>query len=278
VLSVGLFVLLVLLAGGALAYTLGVRPADVRTLLTGWLGPGTPKPPQPYENSLGMKFVWVEPGAFTMGSPVEPPELGRFADEAPHRVTVTRGFYVSASPVTQKQWRVLMKDDPSHFKGDDLPVESVSWDDCQEFVKRLRASDGLAYRLPSEAEWEYACRAGTSTPYSFGDSAAKLGEQAWFLGNAGDRTHPVGTRGANAWGLCDVHGNVRHWCEDLYGPYEGLPEVDPLRSERHGDDLRVVRNGSWRSDAADCRSAYRYRLPPGYRDANLGCRVLFRPE
>ena len=159
-------------------------------------------------NTIDMEFVLIQPGEFDMGSPVN--ETGRGNDEGPvHHVTISEAFYLGKYEVTQKQWHEVMGYSPSHFKGDDLPAENVSWDDVQEFIKKLNKKENThKYRLPSEAEWEYAARAGTTTRYSFGDDDSKLGEYAWYNENSGGKTHPVGNKGANPWGLYDVHGNV----------------------------------------------------------------------
>jgi formylglycine-generating enzyme required for sulfatase activity len=216
-------------------------------------------------NSLGMKFAWCPPGTFLMGSPES--EAEREDDELQHRVTLSKGFYLGIRPVTQAQWQAVMGTSPSHFKGDQLPVERVSWDDCQELLKKLGEKDGKRYRMPTEAEWEYACRAGTTTPFSFGKTITP--EQANYngnypyvnaqKGNYREATTAVGTFPANAWGLYDMHGNVWEWCEDRYRRYsEG-----------------VVRGGSWRDGAWCCRSAFRKRREPGSRFSHLGCRVVF---
>jgi len=175
------------------------------------------KPGEIITNNLGMKFTWIPPGTFMMGSPKE--EEGRFDNENQHKVTLTKGFYMGVYTVTQEQWQAVMDNNPSHFKGEkNLPVDSVSWTDCQEFIKKLREKDKdkKAYRLPTEAEWEYSCRAGTTTPFHFGetistDQANYFGEAVYGNGKVGvyrKKTTPVGTFPANAWGLHDMHGNV----------------------------------------------------------------------
>ena len=174
-----------------------------------------------------FEFVLIQPGTFMMGSPED--EVGRFDDEALHQVTITKPFYMQTTPVTQGQWEALMGNNPSYFKGDDLPVECVSWDDCQEFIQRLSQSGDGIYRLPTEAEWEYACRAGTSTPFVIGNGRDLDSTQANFDGNypygAGrkglyrEQTTPVKSFAPNAWGLYDMHGNVWEWCQDWYGDY-----------------------------------------------------------
>ena len=175
-------------------------------------------------STIDIEFVLIQPGEFDMGSPAN--EKGTFDDERPvHHVTISESFYLSKYEVTQKQWYEVMEDNPSHFKGDDLPVENVSWDDVQEFIKRLNKKESTdKYRLPSEAEWEYAARAGTTTRYSFGDDDSKLEEYAWYSENSGDKTHPVGKKWANLWGLYDMHGNVWEWVQDeWHDTYDGAP-------------------------------------------------------
>lgn len=218
---------------------------------------------------LGMRFAWCPPGSFLMGSPAS--EAERYQDETQHRVTLTKGYYLGVHPVTQAQWQAVMGTNPSHFKGADLPVENVSWGRCQEFCAAL----GGLVRLPTEAEWEYACRAGTTTRFSFGDSEADLGEHAWFAGNSGDTTHPVGKKLPNAWGLHDMHGNVWEWCQDWYGEYPKEVAVDPAGTFR--GTSRVLRSGSWHDFAWVCRASYRDVNDPGIRNGNFGFRVALLP-
>jgi formylglycine-generating enzyme required for sulfatase activity len=227
-----------------------------------------------------MKFAWCPPGTFLMGSPPNEPE--RNDDETPHWVTLTKGFWMGVTPVTQAQWQAVMGRNPSHFKGDNLPVESVSWDDCQAFCKKLAQKVRKRFRLPTEAEWEYACRAGTTTPFHFGatistDQANYNGSNAYVTGRAAvfwQRTTPVDSFPANPWGLRDVHGNVWEWCQDWYGPYLSSDIQDPLGPE--DGDGRVMRGGSWGGMPSDCRSAYRAHLEEGCRRYGLGCRVVLQ--
>jgi formylglycine-generating enzyme required for sulfatase activity len=190
-------------------------------------------PPREFTNSVGMKFVRVDPGSFQMGSGAG------FDDERPvHEVTLSRGFYLQTTEVTQAQWQAVMGTNPSDFKGPDRPVEVVSWDDIQEFLKKLNAREkDTRYRLPTEAEWEYACRAGGKEP----DVASNLGEVAWMRGKL--ETHPVGQKKPNAWGLYDMRGNVSEWVQDRYGPYSAERQVDPQGPQ--SGDYRVVRGGLW---------------------------------
>jgi formylglycine-generating enzyme len=229
-------------------------------------------------NALGMEFAWCPPGTFLMGSPPSEPE--RSDDENQHRVTLTKGFWLGVTPVTQAQWQAVMGSNPSNFQGQDRPVEQVSWDDCQEFCKKLAERDGRRYRLPTEAEWEYACRAGTTTPFHFGatlstDQANYDGNYTYGKGKKGKyrkETAPVGSFSPNAWGLCDMHGNVWEWCQDWYAPYPQSDIRDPQGSK--SGDARVVRGGSWVDLPWWCRAAYRRRGAPGFRFYYLGCRVV----
>jgi formylglycine-generating enzyme required for sulfatase activity len=220
-----------------------------------------------------MEFVWIPSGKFLMGSPEG--EEGRYENEGPvHEVEITRGFWLGRYQVTQAQWRGVMGDNPSYFKGDERPVERVSWNDVQEFIRRLNERLGLtAYRLPTEAEWEYACRAGTRTRYWFGENDSELQYHAWYDGNSRNKTHPVGQKKPNPWGLYDMHGNVWEWCQDWYKKkyYEESPAVDrggPLSGRK-----RVLRGGSWLDIARDCRSGTRRSYAPGGRTLNSGFRL-----
>ena len=201
-----------------------------------------------------------------------------FPDEMPAHQVRLSAFSIGKHEVTQAQWMSVMGGkNPSSFKGDDLPVEQVSWNDAVEFCKQLSAKTGYNFRLPTEAEWEYACRAGTNTEYSFGDDEKQLGEYAWYNGNSGDKTHPVGTRKQNPFGLFDMHGNVWEWCSDWYGEnyYNQLSKqgvaVNP-QGPATGKQ-RVVRGGSWGS-FVNLRSAYRVRFSPGVINDLVGFRVV----
>jgi formylglycine-generating enzyme required for sulfatase activity len=225
-------------------------------------------PPKNFTNSIGMKFVWIPPGKFTMGSPKE--EKERFDNETQHKVTLTKGFYMGVYTVTQEQYETVMGNDPSNFKGDkNLPVEQVSWEDCQEFVKKLRDRDKKAYRLPTEAEWEYSCRAGTKTPFWFGetistDQANYNGNNTYGNGKKGkyrEKTTPVGSFPANAWGLFDTHGNLFEWCQDWLGDYPQNEVIDPQGPD--AEQYRVLRGGSWYDFPQHCRSTFRVRYGPG---------------
>jgi formylglycine-generating enzyme required for sulfatase activity len=219
-------------------------------------------------NSIGMKFTLIPAGEFYMGSEESD-------DEKPvHKVKINNSFYLGTYPVTQREWKAVMRRNPSLFKGDDLPVENVSWDNVQEFIKKLNEKEGTdKYRLPSEAEWEYACRAGTTTRYSFGDEKSELGDYAWYYDNSGRNTHPVGQKKPNSWGFYDMHGNVEEWVQDMWhDSYDGAP-TDGSSWESDGAS-RVIRGSCWASFAWSCRSTHRSRYVPRYHGLNLGFRLL----
>ncbi|MFN7735524.1 MAG: formylglycine-generating enzyme family protein [Pirellula sp.] len=233
-------------------------------------------------NSIGIKLVLIPKGTFTMGSPIE--EEGRNEDEEQHQVTIGKDYYLGVTEVTQGQYEKVMGTNPSHFhkrvirESDSsmCPVESVSWEDAVKFCKELsdlpeEKKAGRVYRLPTEAEWEYACRAGSKTAYSFGASSKSLGDYAWFVENSGQQTHPVGEKKANAWGLYDMHGNVWELCSDCYGAYPKGAVSDP--SGPNKGSIRVLRGGGWNFQAAFCRSALRIRFDPSYRNDGVGFRV-----
>jgi len=230
------------------------------------LGPNPQGRPEYRHEQTGIIFVECPAGDFLMGSP--PDEADRQPDEGPqHRVTLD-AFLIAKTEVTQAQWQKVMGSNPSHFKkGGDLPVEQVSWDDCQEFCRKT----GL--RLPTEADWEMACRAGTTTRFCFGDAEADLGQYAWYLSNAAGKTHPVGQKKPNAWGIHDMHGNVFEWCQDgWHGNYGGAPLDGSAWDGCPGAAYRVHRGGSFDNEARRCRSAFRNRNSPDYRDCLLGLR------
>jgi formylglycine-generating enzyme required for sulfatase activity len=234
--------------------------------------------PPAMSNSLGMSFQYVTASTFIMGSPEYEP--GRNDDEAPHEVTLTTDFYLQTTPVTQGQWQALMGNNPSGFGNcdPDCPVEQVSWQECQEFINRLNAMEEGAYRLPTEAEWEYAARAGSNTPFCLGgitglycDHDPTLDNIGWYCGNSGRLTHPVAHKAPNVWGLYDMHGNVYEWCQDCYGEYPPTPLKDP--GGPASGKGRVVRGGSWFSSAKTCRSASRLHMLSDYKAPFIGFRV-----
>ena len=230
-------------------------------------------------NSIGMKLVLVPAGTFTMGSPVG--EAGRNDNETQHDVTISKSYYIGANEVTQEEYEKVMGNNPSDFKGLKNPVEKVSWEDAVSFCKKLsempeEKAAGREYRLPTEAEWEFACRAGSKTAYSFGDTEETLAEYALFgVGIRKGTTHPVGEKKPNRWGLYDMHGNVLEWCQDWYADYPPDASTDPQGP--NGDFERVGRGGGWNFVAGACRSAWRFRQNPLTRNDAHGFRVALSP-
>ncbi len=225
-------------------------------------------------------FCWIPAGEFDMGSPTT--EEGRDSDETLHHVKLTHGFWMLETETTQALYREVMGSNPSKFKGDNLPVEKVSWYDAMKFCAELtnRLPEGLKASLPTEAQWEYACRAGTTTAYSFGDilngdKANCDGNYPYGTSTKGkylQKTSPVKSYAPNLWGLYDMHGNVWEWCLDYYGDYPTGTVVDPKGS--NNASFRVLRGGGWDDFACYCRSAYRNWCDPGYRFSFLGFRFL----
>jgi formylglycine-generating enzyme required for sulfatase activity len=231
-----------------------------------------------YANPIGLDFVRIESSTFLMGSPAA--ELERFDDETLHQVTLTHPYYIATTKVSQAQWKRLMGSNPSHFIGDDLPVEQITVDEATEFCKRLGALDGRTYRLPTEAEWEYAARAGMTTPFGIGamissDAANYNGKVQSGL-SAGsefrEKTTPVKQFAPNRWGLYDMQGNLLEICQDWHGELAAAPAIDP-----HGPaagTYHVARGGSWTGMPRWCRAAARGRCVPGQRTNKIGLRVL----
>jgi formylglycine-generating enzyme required for sulfatase activity len=234
--------------------------------------------PVQLQNSIGMRFSLIPPGEFSMGSP--PEEEWHRQDEILHQVTLTKPFYLGSTEVTQKQWKAVMGTEPSFCLGDQLPVESVTWKQAEEFCHRLSRKEGVTYRLPSEAEWEYACRAGTTTPFFTGetistDDANYDGRRTYGGGKKGvfrDGSIDAGSLKPNAWGLYDMHGSVWEWCRDWYGGYSRGEVTDP-RGPASGD-RRVFRGGCWVNFPAVCRSANRGSDVPEGWNFHLGFRVV----
>ena len=228
------------------------------------------------------EMVYIPGGTFTMGSPEG--EVDRSSDETQHSVTLS-SYYMGSTEVPQALWKAVMGtsttlSNPSYFKGDDLPVEQVSWDDCQTFIRKLNQLTGKRYRLPTEAEWEYACRAGTTTPFNTGNNLTT--DQANYNGywpyngnvKGQDRktTTPVGSFAPNGWGLYDMHGNVYEWCSDWYGDYPTGAQTNPQGAS--SGSFRVFRGGHFNFDAQYCRSAYRSYNTPTIGFSNLGFRLV----
>ena len=232
-------------------------------------------------NTLGMKFNKIPTGTFMMGSPGT--EKARKSDETQHKVTISKAFYMQTNEVTQGQWKAVMGTEP--WKGEQFVKEGpnyaatyVSWDDAVAYCKKLSEKEGKTYRLPTEAEWEYACRAGTKTTWSFGNDEKVLGDYAWYDGNAWDidekYAHQVGQKTPNAFGLYDMHGNVWEWCHDYYGQYyyKESSEKDPPGPA--SGSSRFLRGGSWLYNSRFTRSAYRLGFDADYRFNDVGFRLV----
>ena len=223
-----------------------------------------------------MEFVWIEPGTFMMGSPASEEDR----NEGPqHEVTINRGFYLGKYEVTQGQWESVMGTTPWSVEkrvqsNPQHPAAYISWDDMQEFIQQLNETAGaVLYRLPTEAEWEYACRAGTMTLWSFGEDEGQLGEYAWYRdNNSPDGTKAVGQKRPNPWGLYDMHGNVWEWCQNWWGSYTSDSQVDPPGPA--SGSARVLRGGSFVHPAQHVRSAHRFYIAPSSRFPDLGARLL----
>jgi len=254
--------------------------------------------PNLLKNAKPLEMVLIPHGKFLMGSSAEEQQtainemtrefnkLGienetisvfrsSILHEGPqHWVTLTKDFYIGKYEVTQAQWKAVMDSNPSKFSGKpNNPVEQVSWNDCQTFIQKLNQMGQGTFYLPTEAEWEYACRAGTTTRFYWGDDPnySQIGQYAWYIGNLSKQNHEVGTKLPNAWGLFDMSGNVREWCQDWDGAYSFSDRVDSIGHQ--SGSSRVLRGGCWSDDARFCRSAYRLRVYPSGRDDNIGLRV-----
>ncbi|MGO9111996.1 MAG: formylglycine-generating enzyme family protein [Thermoguttaceae bacterium] len=265
-------------------------------------GDTTKSPPKELTVDLGkgvkLELVLIPAGEFLMGSPEEmiKEELkahgdedyqGHLREEEPqHYVRITKPFYLGKYLVTKQQWQAIMGNTPSQGKGPRNPVENVSWNDCQKFVEKLNAKLGKGveehllpaeakFKLPTEAHWEYACRAGSTTRYHFGDRADKLGEYAWYRSNSGGKTHPVGLKKPNAWGLYDMYGNIYEWCADWCGAYDASSPADDPTGPATGS-YRVNRGGGYFRVAERCRSAYRGSTTPEHGNG-VGLRVCLGP-
>ena len=225
----------------------------------------------PVKDGISIDMVRVEAGTFTMGATaeMEDPE----DDEKPtHRVTLTNDYYIGKYEVTQALWQTVMGNNPSKFKGDNLPVEQVNWKDCQKFLSKLNRITGKTFRLPTEAEWEYAARGGNkSRGYQYSGSN-NLSDVAWYDDNSGNKTHAVGTKQANELGIYDMSGNVYEWCQDWYGKYNSSSQVNPTGA--NSGSFRVLRGGGWDGNDGCCRSLCRYIIEPDGRGDFLGLRLI----
>lgn len=229
----------------------------------------------------GIELIWIGPSTFTMGSPASEP--GRGNDETPHQVTLTKGCWIGKYEVTQGQWESVMGKNPSYFSalGPNAPVEQVSWGEAMDYCRKLteqeraagRLPAGYEYSLPSEAQWECACRAGSAAPCCDIEHPDDYG---WYKDNSDGSTHPVGQKQPNAWGFHDMHGNVWEWCEDKYGSYPSGAVTDPTGPSRGSE--RVLRGGCWNFRCVDSRSANRLNFSPEMRIRTLGFRIALRPR
>ncbi|MFH1616494.1 MAG: formylglycine-generating enzyme family protein [Planctomycetota bacterium] len=224
-------------------------------------------------NSIGMKLVLVKAGKFIMGSSIE--EYGRDSDEGPqHEVTLTKDFFIGVCQVTQEQYQKVMGENFSKFKCPENPVEMVNKYEAELFCERLSQAEGLNYKLPTEAQWEYACRAGSDSLYCSGDDLKKVREYAWFADNSGNKPHPVGLRKANAWGINDMHGNVWEWCQDKWDQngYCSEDSIDPVGTLGYTD---VIRGGCFHCKLRALRSAKRFGYYAGGRFYSIGLRIVY---
>ncbi|MBT3177183.1 MAG: formylglycine-generating enzyme family protein [Desulfobacula sp.] len=236
----------------------------------------TPTNPSTSSNSLGMDFVYIAPGAFMMGSTLDKP--GMNGDETLHQETLTKGYYMQTTEVSQSQWEALMGSNPSFFKCSDCPVEQVSWNDAQVFIQKLNQKGEGTYMLPTEAQWEYAARAGSTSSFANGAITAtgsgydpNLDAMGWYTYNSNSMTNPVAQKMPNAWGLYDMHGNVLEWCQDWYGSYNSGSVTDSVGPS--SGSTRVIRGGSWVNDSEGCPSAVRYYGNPEGSINLLGFRL-----
>lgn len=260
-----------------------------------------------FTNTIGMDFVFIEPGSYTMGSPAD--ELGRFSEELQHHVTLTKGYYMQTTEITNQQFVLFLnavnqrgpegepwfetkaEDSRSHIQGEtgnfnvesgyeSHPVNNLSWYGATAMAEWMAQKEGISYRLPTEAEWEYAARAGSTTAFANGEISetgcnldTNLDKMGWYCGNSNSTHHLVAQKLANAWGLYDMHGNLYEWCSDWYGSYPNNSVIDPTGASN--GSYRVNRGGYWSNDARYCRSANRHRNTPGYRSNLVGARFAF---
>lgn len=241
--------------------------------------PVGPKAGSPHTLNLGIELVWVQAGKFLMGSPTN--ESQRFSNEGPqHEVSISKGFWMGKTEVTNEHWNKLLPESP-RLGPQNMPVNTVSWTEASYFCQALNKNEGVLLpdyeaRLPTEAEWEFACRAGSSHAFSFGPNSQNLGNHSWYGRNANGVPHPVGVQSSNRFGLHDMHGNLREWCQDRYSvQYPNTRQIDPLGPP--SGELRVTRGGSWQRFEAYCRSAARMKERPLIRSRDLGFRIVVGP-
>ena len=230
-----------------------------------------PIPPKPQSNLPEIEMVWVSGGTFTMGATSEQGSDANDREKPAHSVTLS-GYYIGKYEVTQAQWKAVMGNNPSSFKGDNLPVERVSWNEVQEFIKKLNQMTGKSYRLPTEAEWEYAARGGNNSRGNKYSGSDNVGSVAWYFQNSGSTTHPVGSKSPNELGIYDMSGNVWEWCQDWYGDYSSSSQRNP-KGPASGS-VRVYRGGGWSYISRNCRVSFRDCNSPGGRSLNLGFRLV----
>ena len=263
----------VLAALGSLALATAQEPAQA--------GGNTNSLPKEFTADLGrgvkMEMILIPAGEFLMGSPDS--DRAAANDEKPqHRVRITQPFYLGKYPVTQEQWMAVMGNNPSHFQNPKNPVEWVSWEDCLQFLRQLNEKVGMGkWQFPTEAQWEYACRAGSTTIYCFGNDESELGDYGWYDKNSGGRPHPVGEKKPNAWGLYDMNGSIWQWCRDWYDPgyYAHSPMDDPAGPATGTE--RVSHGGCWFSPARSARSANHGRIEADHHGSHLGFRASMVP-
>ncbi|MDD2715236.1 MAG: formylglycine-generating enzyme family protein [Candidatus Wallbacteria bacterium] len=221
-------------------------------------------------NEVSMEFVWIPAGTFYMGNP---DGVGEANEHPQHQVTLTQGFWIGKYEVTQAQWQQVMGSNPSYSQGPTLPVESVSWTGCQEFITAINHLGKGTFSLPTEAEWEYACRAGSSSLFYWGDTAEA--DYCWYDENSQDITHAVGGKLPNAWGVYDIIGNVDEWCQDWYGDYGSSAATDPTGPE--SGSYRILRGGYWGWGSYHLYSAFRFNISPDFSDNGCGLRLRLQP-
>ena len=261
-----------LLMAGAMVCTLGMA-----TSCGGGDDEALPEPtPEPkFENKTftagGVTFtmVAVKGGTFQMGAPDS--DMNADNDEKPQHAVTLSDYYIGEMEVTQALWKAVMGSNPSKFEGNKLPVEQVSWDDCQAFITKLNVMTGQTFRLPTEAEWEYAARGGNKSQGCMYSGSNDIGLVAWYLDNSGNKTHEVGTKTANELGIYDMTGNVQEWCQDWFDDYSSEAQTNPAGPET--GSFRVFRGGSWLDSASSCRVSFRNYIMPSLPYGDLGLRL-----